>query len=193
MAIRRRVGVSSAESARRQLMQPVAIWEKVWVPADNTAIKVYKWVRTEKVQHFGDDEGTVDEPLVPLPDEPEIVEGDEEEQDENNTAVEQQQTAAPQEQQEEEPEPEPENSKPSSPKLSMTLQPSAMDDGADADVDNLDPSLQPIGEKLNDDGDGMELGIGPEMDDAHDLSQLDENALMSAGLLDESVDPFATQ
>jgi len=141
-------------------------------------------------QHFGDDEGTVDEPLVPLPDEPEIVEGDEEEQDENTTTVEQQQTEvpAPQEQQEE---PEPENSKPSSPKLSMTLQPSAMDDGAD--VDNLDPSLQPIGEKLNDDSGGIELDIGPEMDDAHDLSQLDENALISAGLLDESVDPFATQ
>ncbi len=33
-------------------------------------------------QQFSDDEGEVDEPLVPLPDEPEVVDGDEDEQDE---------------------------------------------------------------------------------------------------------------
>lgn len=68
MAIRRRVGVSSGESARRQLMQvptvyfdhslllshsqPVALWEKAWVAAENgpANMKIYKWVRTEKTQ-----------------------------------------------------------------------------------------------------------------------------------------------
>lgn len=56
MSTRRRIGVNTAtsESARRQLMQPVVCWEKVWViptdvPAGST-LKVYKWVKTDKKQ-----------------------------------------------------------------------------------------------------------------------------------------------
>lgn len=57
MATRRRIGVSAAttEAARRQLMQPVPCWEKVWVTPNITAsgsstLKVYKWIKTEKLQ-----------------------------------------------------------------------------------------------------------------------------------------------
>lgn len=59
MATRRRIGVSAAttEAARRQLMQPVPCWEKIWVvpsiPSGNpgsSTFKVYKWVKTEKIQ-----------------------------------------------------------------------------------------------------------------------------------------------
>ena len=57
MATRRRIGVSAAttEAARRQLMQPVSCWEKVWVvpsipSGSSSTLKVYKWVKTEKIQ-----------------------------------------------------------------------------------------------------------------------------------------------
>jgi hypothetical protein len=96
---KRVIGISAAatEAARRQLMQPVACWEHAWVPLENAPhIKIYKWVKTDKVQQFNDDEGTVDEPLAPLPDEQDgdvvEVEGDEEgmavDQDQENTAPE---------------------------------------------------------------------------------------------------------
>lgn len=113
MSSRRRIGVSIAttEAARRQLMQPVPCWEKQWVtpgdaPAGST-LKVYRWVKTEKrqvrrnskyrmrtficsfmaLQNFSDDEDeTLDEPLAPLPDEPEANDADDEEQDEAASA-----------------------------------------------------------------------------------------------------------
>jgi len=56
MALRRRIGISTAttEAARRQLMQPVPCWEKVWVvpekAASGSTIKVLKWVKTNKTQ-----------------------------------------------------------------------------------------------------------------------------------------------
>jgi hypothetical protein len=56
MALRRRIGISTAttEAARRQLMQPVPCWEKVWVVPEKAApgstLKVMKWVKTDKVQ-----------------------------------------------------------------------------------------------------------------------------------------------
>ncbi len=56
MALRRRIGISTAttEAARRQLMQPVPCWEKVWVVPEKAApgstLKVLKWVKTYKVQ-----------------------------------------------------------------------------------------------------------------------------------------------
>ncbi|KLO15059.1 hypothetical protein SCHPADRAFT_871747 [Schizopora paradoxa] len=93
MSSRRRIGVSVAttEAARRQLMQPVPCWEKQWVtPADAPAgstLKVYRWVKTEKKQNFSDDEDeTLDEPLAPLPDEPEANDADDEDQDEAASA-----------------------------------------------------------------------------------------------------------
>lgn len=112
MALRRRIGISTAttEAARRQLMQPVPCWEKVWVVPEKAApgstLKVLKWVKTNKVQvrpigepcgaglcsndgtaqqQFSDDEGDVNEPLAPLPDEPEVVEGDEDVEQEDAT------------------------------------------------------------------------------------------------------------
>ena len=54
MATKRRIGVSiaSTEAARRQLMQPVTCWEKVWVSPESGApgLKIYKWVKAEKAQ-----------------------------------------------------------------------------------------------------------------------------------------------
>jgi len=91
MALRRRIGISTAttEAARRQLMQPVPCWEKVWVVPEKTTpgstFKVLKWVKTDKNQQFSDDEGDVNEPLAPLPDEPEVVEGDEDVEQEDPT------------------------------------------------------------------------------------------------------------
>ncbi|KZV70956.1 hypothetical protein PENSPDRAFT_752091 [Peniophora sp. CONT] len=90
MSTRRKVGVSTAttESARRQLMAPVACWERQLVKPDASAnFKVYKWVKTDRPQNFDDDEGGVDEPLAPLPDEPEVIEDDEEAQDETAAAT----------------------------------------------------------------------------------------------------------
>ncbi len=111
MALRRRIGISTAttEAARRQLMQPVPCWEKAWVVPEKAApgstLKVLKWVKTDKIQvrpssngakytfsitrngkqQFSDDEGDVNEPLAPLPDEPEVVEGDEDVEQEDPT------------------------------------------------------------------------------------------------------------
>lgn len=32
-------------------MQPVPCWEQLWVPSEvNPSLKVYKWVKTEKIQ-----------------------------------------------------------------------------------------------------------------------------------------------
>jgi len=90
MSTRRRIGISTAttEAARRQLMQPVPCWEKVWVTyeeAPSSNLKVYKWVKTEKKQQFSDDEEEPDLPLAPLPDEPEGFE--DLDQDEQATSV----------------------------------------------------------------------------------------------------------
>ncbi|KZV91342.1 hypothetical protein EXIGLDRAFT_769987 [Exidia glandulosa HHB12029] len=82
-----RYAPATSETARRQLMQPVTIWEKVWVPTESagpaSSLKIMKWVRTEKVPQFTDDDGeALDAPLAPLPDEPDqsdavIVDDDE--------------------------------------------------------------------------------------------------------------------
>lgn len=238
MATRRRIGVSAAttEAARRQLMQPVPCWEKVWAAPMNSptgsSLKVFKWVQTEKMQvttpvemndsrpliflqQFSDDEGEVDEPLAPLPDEPEVVEGDEDmDQDEAVSTVVPEATQADtidvgvvatqevQETQEELP------SKPPSPQpqLTMTLQPSS-DLSVDPVGDTLDASLNPIetdivvdvdvGEKLNTE-DGIELdmtGLGPDglgLEASHDLSQMEAaDALIGGAMMDQSGDPFA--
>jgi len=203
MATRRRIGVSAAttEAARRQLMQPVPCWEKIWVvpsissgnPGSST-LKVYKWVKTEKIQHFSDDEGDVDEPLAPLPDEPEV--GDEDlEQDEprvtdaaQNTDMELNVDDPP--------------SKLSSPKPQLRIMPSSLSGLETRDgVDGLDASLK-LDADMDDDEDqkkvdDLELdisGLGPDglqLESAHDLSQLDgPDGLMGGSLMDDSVDPF---
>ncbi|TFK36902.1 hypothetical protein BDQ12DRAFT_686062 [Crucibulum laeve] len=212
MATRRRIGVSAAttEAARRQLMQPVPCWEKVWVVPETvtsgTTLKVYKWVKTEKIQQFSDDEGEVDEPLAPLPDEPEVIDGDDEmEQDDPPTAIQPESTQMT--------DPIETNitqddlaSKPSSPKpqLSMSLQPSMLAGAEESDA--LDASLKPLdtdmdgvdAAKKDGSGDGIELDIsalGPDglgLESSHDLSQLDgPDALIGGAMMDQSTDPFA--
>ena len=145
-------------------------------------------------QHFSDDEGDVDEPLAPLPDEPEI--GDEDlEQDEprvidatQNTDIELNVDDPP--------------SKLSSPKPQLRIMPSSLSGLETRDsVDGLDASLK-LDADMDDDEDqkkdnDLELdisGLGPDglqLESAHDLSQLDgPDGLMGGSLMDDSVDPF---
>ncbi|KAF8913052.1 hypothetical protein CPB84DRAFT_1742451 [Gymnopilus junonius] len=212
MATRRRIGVSAAttEAARRQLMQPVPSWEKVWAPASgvgsgSSSLKVYKWVKTEKIQQFSDDEGEVDEPLAPLPDEPELVEGDddlEQEEPRNDNAQVKDLEGADMDANQDEP-----PSKVPSPKPQLMMQSSTEDESRDQS-EGLDASLKPIeGTMTIDVGDehekgvdveGLELdisGLGPDglqLEGAHDLSQLDgPDALIGGPLMDDTVDPFS--
>ena len=227
MATRRRIGVSAAttEAARRQLMQPVPCWEKVWVvpnipSGSSPTLKVYKWVKTEKIQvsiincvpalvlmplqHFSDDEGEVDEPLAPLPDEPEVVDGDEDlEQDEARLDATQNKELTDMDQNVDDP-----PSKLSSPKPQLRIMPSSLSeletrdsvDGLDASL-KLDTDMDDIGEdrkKIIPDDD-LELdisGLGPDglqLESAHDLSQLGgPDGLMGGPLMDDSVDPFGS-
>ncbi|KAF7337674.1 hypothetical protein MSAN_02240900 [Mycena sanguinolenta] len=210
MSTKRRVGVSSAttEAARRQLMQPVPCWEKVWVVPEtappNSTLRVFKWIKTSKIQHFSDDEGAADEPLAPLPDGDEVEVVDDNDEDQDDSAP-----AAPAPDTIEAPAPENENdeelmSKPASPKpqLSMGLQPSEElgDDAA------LDESLKAMESNMNegvgvglDDGDGGLMDIsslapdGLALEGSHDLSQMDASDALLGGPLqmDESEDPFA--
>uniref|UniRef100_A0A0W0FG94 Uncharacterized protein n=1 Tax=Moniliophthora roreri TaxID=221103 RepID=A0A0W0FG94_MONRR len=217
MATRRRIGVSAAttEAARRQLMQPVACWEKQWVTPDSaparSSFKVYKWVKTEK--EFNDDEGGVDEPLAPLPDEPEVVDVEDEEQEEKDNTAEQAEEVATQQTQPTEPpsraEPEQDDvdvSKPPSPKPQLTMS-SSVDDNMNNDNDTLvDSSLKPPVDDMEGDLDpkmtgeeGMELniaGLGPDglpLEGQHDLSQMDAaDTLLGGPMMDTTMDPFTS-
>ncbi|KAG6911588.1 hypothetical protein DXG01_011891 [Tephrocybe rancida] len=182
-------------------MQPVPCWEKIWVLPENGAtgssLKVYKWVKTDKIQQFSDDEGEVDEPLAPLPDEPEVIDGDDEDEALPEIVIEETQATELVDATLDE------ESKPPSPKpqLSMSLQ-----DNSELEADVLDASLKPMDEDLDValglgdpgiPGDVMELdmsGLGPDglgLESSHDLSQLDgADALIGAQVLDESEDPF---
>ncbi|THV07587.1 hypothetical protein K435DRAFT_262004 [Dendrothele bispora CBS 962.96] len=208
MSTRRRIGVSAAttEAARRALMQPVTCWEKVWVTPENSPgskLKIYRWVKTDKVQQFSDEEGTVDEPLAPLPDEPEVVDGDEEDQEEPQTVPASARATEPPEAQgapSRGPESE-EASKPPSPKgaqLSLQMN-SGLEEsfGADAsgglDVMN-DEGKMDIG--VGESG-GMQLdmsALGPdglELEGTHNMTQLDgDDALMGGPMMDNTLDPF---
>jgi len=208
MATRRRIGVSAAttEAARRQLMQPVPCWEKIWVvpsissgnPGSST-LKVYKWVKTEKIQHFSDDEGEVDEPLAPLPDELEVVEveGDDDLEQDVADATQNKELTDMDQNVDDPP------SKLSSPKPQLRIMPSSLSgieardsvDGLDASL-KLDTDMDDIVKKANDDLELDISGLGPDglqLEDAHDLSQLDgPDGLLGGSLMDDSVDPFGT-
>jgi hypothetical protein len=197
-------------------MQPVVCWEKVWtVPenaAPNSSVKIYKWVKTDRKQQFSDDEGEVDEPLAPLPDEPEVVEGDEEmDQDEPVASV------APDAEvpvvdtetnsvnQEIPSEPQTKPSSPTPPALSLqATEPILVTEEV---VDMLDESLKAL-----DGGVDIEVGVheninleevgdldmtvlGPDgtaFEGIHDLSQMESgDALLGGPLMDHTVDPFA--
>ncbi|KAI0080347.1 hypothetical protein K474DRAFT_1590053 [Panus rudis PR-1116 ss-1] len=222
MATRRRVGFSnnSSEASRRQLMQPVPCWEKVWTTPENapagTTIKVYRWVKTEKRQQFSDDEGETDQPLAPLPDEPEVVEGDEEmDQDETATSAVPDTTPASRAVSEPAQPKDDSTSKAATPKphpLSVSFQPPSPPP-APQEEDGLDLALQPAGEAGGSDvvdigdinaaiGGDMSLDIsqlGPDgepFEGAADISQLQaSDALLGGGpLLDQAMDddPFAS-
>ncbi|KAH7101684.1 hypothetical protein BKA62DRAFT_770437 [Auriculariales sp. MPI-PUGE-AT-0066] len=68
-----RFAPATSDAARRTLMQPVTVWERVWVQSEGSPLKLMKWVRTEQKAQFDESEGdaTIDAPLAPLPDEPE--------------------------------------------------------------------------------------------------------------------------
>ncbi|OJT10705.1 hypothetical protein TRAPUB_12798 [Trametes pubescens] len=211
MATRRRVGfsTSTSEASRRQLMQPVPCWEKVWGPPDGAApgstLKVYKWVRTDKKQQFSDDEGEVDQPLAPIqPEEIEVVDGDDDmDQDEAAGSTAPDMTPGLMSRDVSEPAPalreEDDSAKPS-PKphpLSISFQPPTPTPAPEDDDDVLDEALRPPPE--GDLGVDMSLelaGMGPDgeaFEAAGDLSQLQEtDALLGGSLMDESMeDPFA--
>jgi len=191
MATRRRIGVSvaSTEAARRQLMQPVSCWERTWTSSENIpniSFKVRKWTRTDKLQQFSDDEGGADEPLAPLPDEPEVVDGDEEmEQDEQvangmeSAPPGTRAATAPQEE-----------TQPMSPKPQLLLEPSTTDGGIDNTMDGLDASLNPLTAVEGKVEDGMELDLSSLPHDVVDLSQVEAD-LVVGPLIDQTDDPFA--
>jgi len=207
MATRRRIGVSNAttEAARRQLMQPVVCWEKVWSTPQNvpagSSLKIKTWVKTDKVPHF-EDENEVDEPLAPLPDEPEVVEVEVEEEEESTQPVaEEKMTVEPPEAAQ-----EAEESKPPSPKPQLTM---STEDTMEVTVDAgdvLDASLKPmdtsgLGEEdisaVTDVGMDIDLsGLGPDglvLESGHDLSQIEEGDNLMGGptMNNFTVDPFA--
>ncbi|KAI0372515.1 hypothetical protein BV20DRAFT_939969 [Pilatotrama ljubarskyi] len=208
MATRRRVGFSTAtsEASRRQLMQPVPCWEKVWGPPDGAApgstLRVYKWVKTDKKQQFSDDEGEADQPLAPIqPEEIEVVDGDEEmDQDEAAGSTAPDMTPGPMSRDVSEPAPAmkdgDESNKPS-PKphpLSISFQPPTPTPAPDDDV--LDESLRPQEGDLSANM-SLDMGaMGPDgepYESAGDMSQLQQSdTLLGGPLMDQSMDdPFA--
>ncbi|KAH8099398.1 hypothetical protein BXZ70DRAFT_297318 [Cristinia sonorae] len=210
MSTRRRVGfsTSTSDASRRQLMQPVPCWEKVWaLPKSATqggTLKVYKWVKTEKVQQFSDDEGETDQPLAPLPDadDPEVIEGDDEmDQDDvpNRDSAVPDTTPVSRAESEMAVSKAEDDSKPASPKphpLSVSFQPPSP---TPADEDVLDEALQPIPtEDVVISGDiTLDLAdMGPDgepFEGTEDLSQLQAgDDILGGPLMDNSLtDPFA--
>ncbi|EJD03683.1 uncharacterized protein FOMMEDRAFT_120839 [Fomitiporia mediterranea MF3/22] len=228
MSTKRKIGVSTAttEAARRQLMQPVPCWEKVWsLPQDappSSALRVYKWVKTDKKQNFSDDEEEPDLPLVPLPDEPETQEGDDDmEQDDQTNSV------APDSASRAVSEPvtlpqEPEDATPAPPKrhpLSMSLVPGSPTPPPELDESALNTDLNPLDPAVDDtvaldDTPGTSLQVPPELELGGDITDLDmtqlgpdgepfegagelaqlqpTDTLLGGEALDESSDPFNT-
>lgn len=165
-----------------------------------------KLILTSVCQHFSDDEGEGDQqPLAPLPDELDAVEGDDEmEQDETANSV-AANTPAPISREVSEPLIPKEEPKPVSPKphpLSMSFQPPSPTPAPD---DGLDDSLKPTDDNLvisvpditpvSLDLDMSDLGPdGEAFEGANDLSQLQaSDSLLGGPLLDQEAmeeDPF---
>lgn len=209
MATKRRIGVriATTEAARRQLMQPVACWEKVWVvpPGANSTMKIHKWVKTDKKQQFSDDEEGADGPLAPLPDEPEVVEGDDDmDQDEPTASVPPEtepptldvtetnsiNQELPSESQTKPPSPRP-------PALSLLQGPPlTSEEGADL----LDASLKALDSNMVDVGGASQHSVGdldlrvlgPDGTAFGDISQIAaDDARLGGPLIDNAHDPFA--
>jgi len=174
-----------------------------------STLKVFKWVKTDKKQQFSDDEGGMDEPLAPLPDEPEVVEGDEEIDQEEPT-----QSVPPEAISRDVSEPvalkEEPPSKVSSPKphpLSISFQPSLPNETTD---DVLDDSLKGLGGDISAtvdvsgalspegmaDLDMSQLGPdGTAFEGAQDLTQMEQtDSLLGGNMMDDAMDadPFVT-
>ncbi|KAI0717912.1 hypothetical protein C8T65DRAFT_804577 [Cerioporus squamosus] len=221
MATRRRVGfsTSTSEASRRQLMQPVPCWEKVWGPPEGappgTTLRVYKWVKTDKKQHFSDDEGEADQPLAPIQPEElvEVVEGDDEmDQDEAAGSNAADMTPVPMSRDVSEPAPsrppgkdEDEGmSKPVSPKphpLSISFKPptptpAPEDDSLEDALRLPQESVEDFGGDIGGDMSLDMSGIGPDgeqFEGAQDMSQLQStDPLLGGPLMDEDLgDPFS--
>ena len=151
------------------------------------------------LQHFSDDEGEVDEPLAPLPDELEVVEveGDDDLEQDVADATQSKELTDIDQNVDDPP------SKLSSPKPQLIIMPSSLSgieardsvDGLDASL-KLDTDMDDIVKKANDDLELDISGLGPDglqLEGAHDLSQLDgPDGLLGGSLMDDSVDPFGT-
>ncbi|KAI5124181.1 hypothetical protein M0805_000986 [Coniferiporia weirii] len=194
MSTRRRIGVSTAttEAARRQLMQPVPCWEKIWTAPEDAApgstLKVFKWVRTDGKQNFSDEEEEPElGPLAPLPDfDPEGNDGDDDmEQDDPAASIApdvasravSEPAAAPQESEEA----TPALSKPHP--LSMSLVPDSPTPAPELDETSLDAGLKPLDSQLDessalDDGvAGTSLQVLPELSGDIGVGDLDMSQL----------------
>jgi len=222
MSSRRKVGVSTAtsEAARRQLMQPVPCWEKVWVPLANAPpgsnLKVLKWIKTDNRQAFSDDEEEVDEPLAPLPDDVEGNEGEEgDDQEEapsasgapDNTSRAVSESVPPPDETPQESEPKaakphplsisvvPSPSPPPPEELDAALQPLATDAVLDVVAPELQVPAELSGELPALDVDLSNLGPdGTQFEAANDLTQIVEGDIMLSGeLMDQSEDPFQVE
>lgn len=169
-----------------------------------------KW---QSCKQFSDDEEEADEPLAPLPDEPEVVEGDEEmDQDEPAASVPPDVELPTRDVTEtnsvnQEPPSEPQTKPPSPTPPALSLQPSepvlAVDEGADI----LDASLKALDGEMNvdigvdvsanqEDVADLDMSVlgpdGTSFEGVHDLSQMESaDALLGGPLMDNTVDPFA--
>ena len=153
-----------------------------------------------RLQQFSDDEGETDQPLAPLPDEPEAVEGDDEMDNDEATNSAAPPTPVPISREVSEPLPPKEGSKPATPKphpLSVSFQPPSPTPVEDDN--DLEVSLKPVDDSLDvvvpDLTEEMTLdisGLGPDgeaFEGANDLSQLQaSDALLGGPLLDEAMD-----
>ena len=153
------------------------------------------------MQQFSDDEGETDQPLAPLPDEPEVVEGDDDmDQDDapNRDSAVPDTTPASRAESELAASKAEDESKPASPKphpLSVSFQPPSPTPAAE---DVLDEALQPM--QTEDDITAdialnlTEMGPdGEPFEGAADISQLQpDDDILGGPLMDETMaDPFA--
>jgi hypothetical protein len=132
--------------------------------------------------------------LAPLPDEPEVVDGDEDlEQDETRNDAGQPKDLADMDTNLDDP-----PSKLPSPKPQLMMVQSSVDDETQ-DPTELDVSLKPVNDDKEGHGvEGLELDMsglgsdGLQLENTHDLSQLDgPDGLIGGSLMEGSIDPFA--
>lgn len=156
-------------------------------------------------KQFSDDEEEADEPLAPLPDEPEVVEGDEDmDQDEPTASVAPDATTETNFVHQEAPEES--QTKPSSPPPpALSLQHTESMLSVEEAADMLDASFKALDGGITVDVNvhenahqadvgGLDMSVlgpdGTSYESVHDLSQLDGNALLGGPLMGDAGDPF---